>query len=287
MGYAVVDVETTGFAAHGADRIIEVAVVHLDERGDITDEWCTLINPGRDLGPQHVHGIRTADVWSAPSFDQAAGALADRLAGRVLVAHNLAFDSRFLAAEFGRLGYDFPTSGLCTMLLAPRFLPNLSSKSLKACCAATGISQGVAHSALYDARATGLLLARFLRQADLYKESSVVPWKPRGHYLEQVRRGMQAAPQSFQVNSVSLTNGDLVVFTGQMLDSREDWEERARTAGLLVNQRYVTKATRALVAADVLSLSTKAQRARRYQIPIISEQHFAELLTGLTIFNRI
>lgn len=46
--YAVVDVETTGFSADNGDRIIEVAVVRIDEYGIIEDEWATLINPGRD-----------------------------------------------------------------------------------------------------------------------------------------------------------------------------------------------------------------------------------------------
>lgn len=163
MGFAVVDVETTGFAA-GRDRIIEIAVVHLSPTGAITDEWCTLLNPHRDLGPQHIHGITTREVLPAPAFADIAGDLLARLSGRVLVAHNLSFDARFLHAELTQTGIPLPpgaTEGLCTMTLAPHYLPT-PRRNLAACCAAAGIPLTNAHSALHDARATAALLAHYL-----------------------------------------------------------------------------------------------------------------------------
>jgi DNA polymerase-3 subunit epsilon len=48
-GFAVVDFETTGLIAENNDRIIEIAVVHLNEAGVITGSWETLLNPVRDL----------------------------------------------------------------------------------------------------------------------------------------------------------------------------------------------------------------------------------------------
>lgn len=56
-GFAVIDLETTGFAYTRNDRICEVAVVLLDARGQRQDAWTTLINPQRDLGAQHIHHI--------------------------------------------------------------------------------------------------------------------------------------------------------------------------------------------------------------------------------------
>ncbi|MGI5502408.1 exonuclease domain-containing protein [Lentzea sp. CA-135723] len=109
-GYAVVDVATTGPAP--GDRVIEVAVVHLDRAGRRTDEWCTLVDPRRDFGPRH--GISPADVRRAPQFAGIAGELAARLSGRVLAAHDLAFCQDFLTAEYARLGHDVAVSGLCT-----------------------------------------------------------------------------------------------------------------------------------------------------------------------------
>lgn len=65
-GFAVIDTETTGFNCN--DRVIEVAVVQLDARLTPADEWCTLVNPRRDLGPAWVHGITASDLRRAPSF---------------------------------------------------------------------------------------------------------------------------------------------------------------------------------------------------------------------------
>ncbi|MCB2411537.1 hypothetical protein LGT39_01575, partial [Demequina sp. TTPB684] len=44
-GFAVIDLETTGFAYNGADRICEVGVVLLDREGHREHSWTTLINP--------------------------------------------------------------------------------------------------------------------------------------------------------------------------------------------------------------------------------------------------
>ncbi|MFC6092878.1 exonuclease domain-containing protein [Saccharothrix lopnurensis] len=280
--YAVVDVETTGFAARGSDRVVEVAVVQLDRHGRVTGEWCTLVNPGRDLGPQHVHRISAADVWHAPAFAAVAGTLADRLAGRVVVAHNLAFDARFLTAELHRAGVPVEVTGLCTMRLADRFLPPRAGRSLAACCAAAGVVLDSAHSALHDARATASLFRRYLRFGPL----AGTPFPPLGLAADavEVRRGVAgvagAGGAPAGAEPVPLVRGDVVVFTGQMRSPREVWVDRACGAGL-VSQGYVTRSTRVLVAADPCTLSSKARRARAYRVPIVSEDDFTGMLDRL------
>lgn len=171
--YAVIDLETTGLRPGWHDKVVEVAVVHVDATGTVVDEWCTLVNPGRDLGPQHIHGIQTADVLDAPRFDQIAGHLARLLSGRIVVAHNLRFDVPFLAAEYQRLGVPAPLDpqhGLCTMNLAAQYLPG-AGRSLADCCHRAGIALTHAHSASHDAHAAAQLLAHYLR-----RESNPPPW---------------------------------------------------------------------------------------------------------------
>ena len=99
-GFAVIDVETTGLFP-GSHRIAEIAVVHVEPDGTVSNRWETLVNPQRDLGPQHIHGIRAADVLQAPVFGDIAHDVMDLLAGRVLVAHNVRFDYRFVSHELG------------------------------------------------------------------------------------------------------------------------------------------------------------------------------------------
>ena len=165
-GYAVVDVETTGLFPGGSDRIVEVAVVHVSPDGERERSWTTLLNPGRDLGPQHIHGIAAADVLGAPTFGDVAGTLAELLAGRVFVAHNASFDARFVAAEYAALGHDVPVvpeTCLCTMRWAGRLLPGVAPRTLAGCCAHVGIPLEGAHAALVDATATAELLRYYLR----------------------------------------------------------------------------------------------------------------------------
>lgn len=166
-GFAVIDFETTGLSPAKHDRVIEVAIVHVDEHGGIEGQWETLINPGRDLGRQDIHRIRAADVMHAPTFDQIAPQLIELLAGRVLVAHNASFDTRFLLAELERAGYWVMSNlvALCTMQLARDFLPG-AGRSLSDCCAALDIDLVEAHRASADALATAHLLGAYIQSTD-------------------------------------------------------------------------------------------------------------------------
>jgi DNA polymerase-3 subunit epsilon len=164
-GYAVFDIETTGFRLH-PDSIVEIAVVHVDERGAITGSWDTLLRPrDGEVGPSHVHGVRRAMVERAPSFAEVAAPLYALFAGRVPVAHRIAqFDGRFLDAHFAWAGIETGafTRGLCTWRLASGALP-LAHHTLKDCCEHLGIELADAHQALNDTLATAHLLAHFIR----------------------------------------------------------------------------------------------------------------------------
>lgn len=166
-GFATIDFETTGLFPGGNDRAIEVAVVHSDPDGRITGRWDTLINPGRDLGRQDIHRISAAEIMRAPSFAEIAPELVERLTGRVIVAHNAGFDTRFLFAELERINYspDIELVALCTMQLARDFLPG-AGRSLADCCAAFDIALDGAHRALVDAEATARLLAGYIAHTE-------------------------------------------------------------------------------------------------------------------------
>jgi len=165
-GFAVLDVETTGFSPRLHDRVVEIAVVHLDTNGQYEGEWSTLVNPERDLGAQHVHGITAADARLAPRFSQIAPHVAQLVAGRAVVAHNASFDVRFLEAELDRAGISLafpPDACLCTMRLANRYIER-APRGLAICCELAGIEHTGAHSALGDARATSELLRAYQAQ---------------------------------------------------------------------------------------------------------------------------
>jgi DNA polymerase III subunit epsilon len=211
QGFAVVDVESTGLYPR-TDRVVEIAVVHVSTEGQVTGEFTTLINPGRDVGPTRIHGIKAADVLRAPSFTQVAAMLWQLLDGRVLVAHNVPFDARFLEAEFIRCGVAMPPPPLmCTMQLASSYLPGLPGRSLASCCAAAKVPLVPLarwHSSLDDARAVALLLACY-RAAHLrlpaswalaLRQAARASWVPAPGYAEfrPLTRSQQASASSAQ-----------------------------------------------------------------------------------------
>jgi DNA polymerase III subunit epsilon len=162
--FAVVDVETTGLFTGMNHRIAEIGVVRVDATGKVIDRWETLVNPGRDLGPQRIHGIRAADILDAPTFKQVAPTLKDILQGCIMVAHNLRFDAEFLNHEFNRADLALPKeflSGLCTMRLAHDYVQG-NARSLAHCCEFMSVENYNAHCAGDDALAAASLLSRYI-----------------------------------------------------------------------------------------------------------------------------
>ena len=145
QGFAVVDFETTGLSPAKGDRAIEIGLVHVAPDGTLEDEHETLIHVDRSVGASWVHHITAHDLLH-----------------RVFVAHNVSFDSRFLLAEYSRMGASIPvhqSTMLCTMKLSRSLI---GRGKLSDCCDYFGIANEDAHSALSDAHATALLLGRLL-----------------------------------------------------------------------------------------------------------------------------
>ena len=144
----VLDVETTGVG--NRDRIVEIATLTLDAAtGEVLDRFETLINPQRDIGPTSIHGVSASMVELAPTFGEVAYAIARRLDGSILVAHNLAFDARFLQNEFERLRGRFdPGNGFCTL--------QATGMKLAAACESLGVMINNAHQAAGDVEATAM-----------------------------------------------------------------------------------------------------------------------------------
>jgi len=209
-GYAVVDVETSGFSPT-KNRIVEVGLVLVDESGEAVYHWGSRLNPQGPVGPTHVHGIRAEDVVDAPLFADVAQTLASLLSGHVFVAHNVRFDLSFLLAEFERAGWDPPPiPALCTQEASWYYQPELEKHRLLDCCSAAGVVIEQEHSALSDARATAMLLQHFL--------SPEVPPPPLSEHLELPRVAVQIEwpkvatrmPQAWDAKAVSIRRGATV-----------------------------------------------------------------------------
>lgn len=93
LRFAVVDTETTGGGVYGGDRIMEVAVIHVD--GDrISTAIDQVIDPQRPIGRfvSRPTGITWEMVREAPTFGDVAPMIHDALEDRIFVAQNVRFD---------------------------------------------------------------------------------------------------------------------------------------------------------------------------------------------------
>ena len=169
LSFAVVDVESTGGQHHGSDRITEVAVVTVRD-GRVEDVYETLVNPERSIPPfvMRLTGINWEMVRDKAPFRAICGEVVRLLDGKVFVAHNAAFDWRFLCTEVSRAsGRQLAGRRLCTVRLARRLLPQLRSRSLDWVAGHYGVEipEGRRHRAGGDALATAQCLVRLLADA--------------------------------------------------------------------------------------------------------------------------
>ncbi|HEX2086858.1 MAG TPA: exonuclease domain-containing protein [Solirubrobacteraceae bacterium] len=150
--FLVVDTETNGLAGDACE-LTEVGAV-LVGGGELHDRWETLVHVRAPLsrGIQRFTGITQAMVDEAPAADAVLPDLAEQLAYRVLVGHNVSFDRRVLRQAFDRAGLGWPDPpALCTVALARRLAPLARQRRLTALAGALGIEVEVAHRALADA----------------------------------------------------------------------------------------------------------------------------------------
>ena len=165
VGYAVVDLETTGLSPT-TDSILEIALVLTDAAGRVERSWSTLIDPGAgvDVGPTQIHGLIAEELTGAPGFDEVADLLVAELAGRAVVAHNARFDVGFLTQALGTRGLldrGARVPRVCTMEWARHFMTT-PSRRLTTCCEVAGVEIGRHHNALDDALAAAGLLRHYL-----------------------------------------------------------------------------------------------------------------------------
>ena len=150
--FLVIDTETNGKAGEACE-LTEVGAV-LVGGGELHDRWETLVSGAAPLSRaiQRFTQISQQMVDAAPAADAVLPDLCDQIHGRVLVAHNAAFDRRVLRQAFARADLQWPDPPvLCTVALARRFAPLVRQRRLAALADALGIEVETTHRALADA----------------------------------------------------------------------------------------------------------------------------------------
>lgn len=161
---AVIDFETTGMSPDQGDRATEVAVVIVAD-GRIVDQYQSLMNTGAYISPfiEELTGITNAMIRKAPPADGVMRELAAFVGDIPLVAHNASFDSRFLDAEWSRIGHRRQQPFACSMLLARRIYPQAPDHKLGTLVRHLGLPDTARHHrALADAGMTAHLWLRMV-----------------------------------------------------------------------------------------------------------------------------
>ncbi|MEY6564733.1 DEDDh family exonuclease [Streptomyces albidoflavus] len=298
-GYAVVDVETTGLARD--DRIVSAGVYQLDALGRVEDHWYTLVNPERDPGPVWIHGLTTGVLKDAPLFKDISDELSARLADRVLVAHNAAFDWSMLAREYARAERIAPVrQRLCTIALSKELGLPLPNHKLESLAAHFGVVQERAHHALDDARVLAEAFRPSLAAAagggvrlPLLECRPLTEWSEPPATPRVGRQPSYGGPSSWRPARKRpacpypnpgryepggrLVQGMRIAFSGDTSTERELLEDRATEAGLHV-ATSLSRLTSLLVTNDPDSGTSKTVKARQFGTPVVDEAAFGQLL---------
>ena len=167
--FAVVDFETTGVNPR-EDRIVQLAAVVVNGRGEIVESFDTVVKPENPdtyrHGAEHIHGISEEAVSNGMPLREALLKLWSISEGHHFTAHNATFDIGFLHAESERVGLDRRVDHYVDTLALSRRTDSAKSRrhTLEALCEHYGIERSRAHEAMSDATATAQLLVKLIRE---------------------------------------------------------------------------------------------------------------------------
>lgn len=293
-GWAVVDVETSGFQP-GQARVLSIAALALSDDGNVEKSLYSLLNPGVDPGPTHVHGLTTEMLQGQPTFGDIVGDLIDLLRGRTLVAHNVGFDYGFLSAEAELVEAELPVeSVMCTVELARRLDLGTENLRLETLAAHWGITQMKPHDALDDAMVLAQILKPVLVRAQERRVWLPVhqvtrrTW-PNGRVTHDELRPLKvlaarmacpfANPGRF-VAGRPLVQGMRVAIAAEVSHTYEELIERILHAGLAYTDA-VDLHTSLVVCDDATPEQGRGYQAAELGVPLVPSAEFMRCLDSV------
>jgi DNA polymerase-3 subunit epsilon len=184
LAYTVFDTETTGLNPSQGDEIIQIGAARIVNSKLLRQEsFEQLVDPRRSIPAATIpiHGIQPEMVRGQPTIDLVLPAFHAFAQDTVLVAHNAAFDMRFLQLKEQQTGLAFDHPVLDTLLLSALVHPNQDSHRLEALAERFNVTIVGRHTALGDAMVTAEV---FLKLISLLAEKGI-------HTLGQAREASQ------------------------------------------------------------------------------------------------
>lgn len=294
-GWVVVDVETSGFRP-GQARVLSVAALALDAAGTVENSVVSLVNPGVDPGPTHVHGITTEMLEDQPTFADIAEDLAALMHGRTLVAHNAAFDYSFLIAEAEIARATLPVDTvMCTVELARRLDLGLDNLRLETLARHWGVPQTRAHDAFDDALVLSKVLTPALQRArerDVWLPVRPVSRRrwPNGAVTHEELKPLKSLASRMAcpylnpgryVRGGPLVQGMRVALSAEVTRTHEELVERILHAGLAYSDA-VDPETSLVICNEPLPEHGKGFQARELGVPTVSDEQFMRSVAAVT-----
>jgi len=184
LSYTVFDTETTGLEPSAGDEIIQIGATRI-VAGKLRrqESFEQLVDPQRDIPEASIpiHGIQPEMVAGQPTINAVLPAFQAFAHDTVLVAHNAAFDMRFLQLKEAATGVVFDQPVLDTLLLSAVVHPNQASHRLEDIAARFDVAVLGRHTALGDAMVTAEV---FLKMIPLLAEMGI-------HTLGEAREAAQ------------------------------------------------------------------------------------------------
>ncbi len=184
LSYTVFDTETTGLDPSRGDEIIQIGATRIVNGRLLHHEgFEQLVDPARPVPPAStkIHGITPDMLQGQPDIRTVLGAFHAYAQDTVLVAHNAAFDMRFLELKEAASGVVFDQPVLDTLLLSDLVHPQQESHGLEALAQRLGVPVVGRHTALGDAIVTAEV---FLKLVPLLADKGI-------HTLGQAREAAQ------------------------------------------------------------------------------------------------
>lgn len=279
MNFVALDFET---ANADLSSICQVGLVSF-RGGEVAETFSTLVDPDDYFDPINIsiHGIDEDRVRGAPRFREIYSQLSERVSGAVVVCHTL-FDRAAMRQASAK--YQL-ADVVCEWLDTTRVVRRTWSQYARSGYGLGNLTRefGISfnhHDAAEDARATGVILLKAMRETGLSLDDWIMRCKQPITPDRITREGNPDGPLA----------GEIAVFTGALSMPRREAADLAARVGCEVDAG-VTKDTTVLIVGDqdVLRLApgqlksskhlkAEALIAKGQPIRILRESDFLQLV---------